>query len=91
MNKKSKSNLGMLKGTKIVIIVLLLFNVIFPIIFIWMVEISMGFIPDVYLTNGFRDVNPIKQYHIVAISMEFTAIVTSLFALYNLDKVLFKK
>ncbi len=87
---KDMKNKEFMKCYKLIIIFLLIGNVIFPIWFIWVVEISMEFNDDIILTNGFFTATPIKVYHFIAWLMIFTSIFSSLYALYYLDKV-FKK
>ena len=88
---KNKLKQDLLRSYKLIIIFLLLFNVMMPIFFIWIVEISMKFIPGAYLTNGFVNVESIKIYHIIAWVMVFVSIMTSLFGLYYLEKIIYGK
>jgi len=86
-----KRKIGFLKGLKIMIILLAILNLAFPLIFAWIVEISMEFTPNVYLTNGFRVSEPIQTYHFALWGLVFSSIMTSLFVFYSLDKFIWGK
>ncbi|MEK6935978.1 MAG: hypothetical protein AABW67_04255 [Nanoarchaeota archaeon] len=75
------------KSYKLIIIFLLIINVISPIIFMWLVEISMEFKEGILLTNGFINSNPIQIYHISAYLMVLSSIFTTFYAIYYLDKI----
>ena len=79
------------KGFKIALALLLIFNAISPLIFVWIVEISMDFKEEIVLTNGFFDRTPDKVYHLALWLMAFTTIITSFLLAYYLDKIVFGK
>jgi len=70
------------------IILLALVNVTAPIIFIWVVEITMDFNPDIILTNGFYTTDPIRTYHFAFYLVFVSTVLTSLLLLHNLNNIL---
>jgi hypothetical protein len=73
---------------KIFIIWLCLVTLISPILLLWNVEISMEFKPDIILTNGFYDTQPIKVYHFLIYLTLLSIFCLVLFILFNLEKLL---
>jgi len=84
---KWKSNNEKMKSMRIMVILLLIFNCLTPIIFTWIVELITIINPNVYLTNGFFEMNPIQTYHLTLYLMLFSTIFTSMFALFHLDLI----
>lgn len=72
---------------KLIIIFLMILNIITPIIFMWIVELTMIFNEDILLTNGFTNAEPIQIYHILAYLMILSSIFSSFFVFYKLDKI----
>jgi hypothetical protein len=73
---------------KLPFIVLILFNVLAPVIFVWLVEIGMDFKEDVYYTNGFWNTSSMKMYHLALNFMINITFFTSAIIFYNLEKIL---
>lgn len=72
------------KNHNLFLIALLLFNVMAPIIFVWVVEITMEPRQDVIATNGFWTMDTLKLYHIAMYIMIITTFLTSLHILDRL-------
>lgn len=68
------------------IIILALFSVMMPIVFIWITELTMQPKEDIMATNGFWTSEPIKIYHIAMYIMVITALLTALFLIDMLFK-----
>lgn len=75
------------KCKKMGIILLCIFNIVFPLVFIGVVEITMAPVSDIKLSNGFFSVEPMKIYHLIAYAMILSSIYLSFFVLYFLDKI----
>ena len=65
------------------IIALCLFNVIAPITFAWIVEISTVPLNNIVFTNGFFTANPMQIYHLALYLNVITSLATSLILIYR--------
>jgi hypothetical protein len=71
---------------KVFLIFWCLLTLVSPIFLLWNIEISMEFKPDVYLTNGFYNINPIQIYHRWIYLTLLTDFGLIIFVLMNLEK-----
>lgn len=74
---------------KLMFIALALVNVMFPILFVMIVELSMEINSDVYFTNGFFNVmNVMRIYHVALWTMIVISFSSSLFILFNIENII---
>ena len=66
---------------KPIIAAIALFNLMFVIVFIWIVEITMQPIPGVYATNGFWIKDTMQLYHLAMYIMVTCVFTTSMLLL----------
>lgn len=76
------------KALKLFILFLCILTFCSPIFLLWHIEISMEFIDDIILTNGWAVMTPIKVYHFWVYVTLFTNWFICLFVIFNLDKIL---
>ena len=86
--RKKKFKINKKAALKFLFVMLLLWNVLAPVVFTWLVEIGMDFKEDVYYTNGFWNTTPMKMYHIALNFMINVCLFTSAITIYNIDRII---
>lgn len=67
-------------------IMLAMMLIVAPISFVWHLEISMAFIPNMILTNGWFDADPVQVYHAKMYAMLFVNFLTAFLILINMGE-----